>query len=737
MRRLRFSILAATIAGLVCAGAASAQNTISVVSGNGQVTCSSCPPPVFQFFEPLVVKVTDASGQPVAGATVNWSAAGPHFFLVSQTQIQTTSTTTGADGTTSVQLTAGFQTALESFMQSKITATAGGNTVTFTETESYNDTRRIFVFGVSPETGSDFRGVAGAQGSPVIQVHVQNNTDVVPGVSVRIASNSGAPPAMTCVTGGQDADPGSVLTDANGNANCTPLFASTPVTGQRVLVLVGGISSSPSAQGAPVGYLAPAAYGVDITAATPGLITKVSGDSQSANQGAALTNPLVAKVQDATGNANLGNVSVTWTVSPAGAATLGSGATTTSDATGQVSNTVRFASTAAGTVSITAALTNNTAIATTFTAKVNPPPVTATAMTKLSGDPQTAIVGQQFGQPLVVQVTGSNGNPLSGVAVQFTVTGGPASVTPPAAPVTGFDGKAQVAVVAGSTPGAVTITAQAGSLSQTFTLTVVPVGPRITSITNGAQFFTTDASHSALSPCGIATVFATGITPSDFQGVASGMSISPAPLPLSLMGVQIKFGNSAAPIFNVAKQNGVEQATFQVPCDVTPGNSVAITVAGNGGSTNTTAAVRAAGPGIFEWVEDPQENVARAVLLRPDGSFVTKGNPARRRDIIRMFATGLGATLPAVAGTNGLPPFGTNGTTIDALVLGQIIVGVNNAGVRVVQAKLSPDSIGVYEVDFEVPSDAPTTGDVVLSLAINATDGSATQFSGGSRIYIR
>ena len=73
----------------------------------------------------------------------------------------------------------------------------------------------------------------------------------------------------------------------------------------------------------------------------------------------------------------------------------------------------------------------------------------------------------------------------------------------------------------------------------------------------------------------------------------------------------------------------------------------------------------------------------------------------------------------------------------DALVTGQVIVGVNNAGARVVTARLSPNLIGVYEVAFQVPSDAPTGNDIVLSVAVNAPGDGQTRFSNGSKLPIQ
>ena len=138
--------------------------------------------------------------------------------------------------------------------------------------------------------------------------------------------------------------------------------------------------------------------------------------------------------------------------------------------------------------------------------------------------------------------------------------------------------------------------------------------------------------------------------------------------------------------------------------------------------------VQAANPGIYETVMS--DGVRRAVVIRPDGTFVSLANPARRGEVVRVFVTGLGPTIPSV-GTGSLPVPGS-----DSLTSGQVIVGVNNAGARVVTSRKAPNLIGVSEVAFEVPSDAPTGNDIVLSVAVNVPGDSQTRFSNGSKLPI-
>ena len=67
----------------------------------------------------------------------------------------------------------------------------------------------------------------------------------------------------------------------------------------------------------------------------------------------------------------------------------------------------------------------------------------------------------------------------------------------------------------------------------------------------------------------------------------------------------------------------------------------------------------------------------------------------RIRPHIRIFVNGLGQTTPPViAGQTG------SGQRVTA----EIVVGVNDAGVRVVSSTYATNLVGIYEVAFEVPA---------------------------------
>ena len=329
---------------------------------------------------------------------------------------------------------------------------------------------------------------------------------------------------------------------------------------------------------------------------------------------------------------------------------------------------------------------------------------------------------QRIGAPLVVQVIGTNGQPLSNVPVSFLVNGG-ATLSALFA-LTDASGQARITVTAGTTSGTVTVNAFNGTFSQTFTLTIIPPGPAL----NNSSFYNAGGSNriGALSPCSLVTVLTSGLAP-NIQGMV--FNTNPfGPWATTLAADKVTVNNIAAPIYSVGNVSGVEQLTFQVPCETAVGNAVPITIKVAGGSATVTFPVVAASPGIFETVMS--DGARRAVVIRPDGSFVSLQNPARTGETVRVYVTGLGPTTPAMV-TGALPYAGA-----DSLALGQIIVGVNNGGTPVFTSRVSPNLIGVFEVAFQVPSNAPTGNDVVLSVAVNAPGDSVTRYSNGSKLPI-
>jgi uncharacterized protein (TIGR03437 family) len=728
-------VLAAVLAGLFCAHTASAQN-ITIVSGNGQLICQTC----FGYAS-MWVQVTDSNGVPLPNVTVNWAitAGGSNAVLLSGA-----TTTTASDGTTSnVYAYFGYGYLLSGpYIQSIVNASTTNAAVTFSLSQVLYDLAnpQFQAVGVYPPLGSLLQnllagqflaGQAGTTGSTPIQVLVMTSGGRgVPNVSVQLGNyqDPSLGPVVNCA-GAAGGEANTVLTDQNGLATCYPVFGGVPGTGQfYVLAGAGGVPLplDPTTLSFGSGNFAKGPLHLTVTPAQPGLIKVTQGNGQSAAPGQVLPYALQVEVDTASGTP-VATQQVNWTVTPAGAANLSS-STTSTNVSGQTSVTAAFSNNALGAVQITATCPACPATARSVTFSVTAVPiVTLTGLQIVSGNYQTALVNATFGLPLVVQVNASNGQPAANVGVQFSVTG-PASLSWSTVN-TDSNGRAQVSVQAGATAGSVTVTATAGSFTQTFSLTVMPPGPTLTasSFYNGADF-----RAGSISPCSIATIIAPGLAPG-IQGVVTPGSLF-GPLPYLLASDAVSFNGIGAPIFNVASVSGQQQITVQVPCEVAPASSVPVMVTVNGASATVNVPVLVASPGIFQTTMS--DGVSRAVIVRPDGSFVSLANPARRGEIVRAYATGLGVTSPSV-GTNAIAIPGS-----DAMVQGIVIVGITNTagqgeGVRVTGARVAPDLIGVFEVPFQMPFDAVTGNNVSFSIGVYPVGGSAPIYSVTAKIPIQ
>jgi uncharacterized protein (TIGR03437 family) len=118
-------------------------------------------------------------------------------------------------------------------------------------------------------------------------------------------------------------------------------------------------------------------------------------------------------------------------------------------------------------------------------------------------------------------------------------------------------------------------------------------------------------------------------------------------------------------------------------------------------------------------------------VVRPDGSFASLENPARRGETEIVLVTGLGAVSPTV-GTLSVPPPGTS-----AVVQGTVVVGMQGAGLPFDSARLSADMPGVALVTFQIPSDAPTGNSLTFSVAIIPAGSGTPIYSGTTRIAVQ
>jgi uncharacterized protein (TIGR03437 family) len=214
----------------------------------------------------------------------------------------------------------------------------------------------------------------------------------------------------------------------------------------------------------------------------------------------------------------------------------------------------------------------------------------------------------------------------------------------------------------------------------------VPSPPSTTSVVNGASFTPGLVANSWV------TIKGTNLAA---QTDDWSHSIVNGALPTSLGGVSVMMGGKAAYVYFISPG----QVNVLAP-DVPAGPiSVTVTTAGGTSAAFATSA-NAYGPAFFTW---PNNQV---VATRQDFSYAVKAGtfagattlPAKPGDVIILWATGFGPTLPAAPLGVSVPASGGYPTASAPTVT------INNLPATLYGAALAPGSAGLYQIAIQVPS---------------------------------
>jgi hypothetical protein len=201
----------------------------------------------------------------------------------------------------------------------------------------------------------------------------------------------------------------------------------------------------------------------------PAKIVIFDGDGQSAPAGSTLTDPIVVKVTDGLDRPVAGQA-VVFAIDAGGGQVSPASVQTGDDGTASATWTL---GNSAGQQRVKAQVSGADLLVNFSASAVSG---VGALLELVSGDNQVAAVGSALADSLVVRVTDDNGNPVAGVAVQWTVDGG-GSISP-ASVLSAADGTAAAERVLGNASGPQTSQASsAGLTSVTFTQTAEPANP--------------------------------------------------------------------------------------------------------------------------------------------------------------------------------------------------------------------------------------------------------------------
>lgn len=191
-------------------------------------------------------------------------------------------------------------------------------------------------------------------------------------------------------------------------------------------------------------------------ASQPAAIAVVKGDGQSGVAGGILPESLVVKITDAT-NRPVAQARVAFTPDAGGGRTQPDTAVTDNNGNAAA---LWILGTQSGSHKVQANVVGSSQIAVSFTANVSAG--TPAKFLLVSGDAQTAPAGATLSSSLVVKALDTQGNPVTGIVVSWSVTGG--GTVNPVTGATGPDGTASTQRTLGPVAGPQTTIANAGDI---------------------------------------------------------------------------------------------------------------------------------------------------------------------------------------------------------------------------------------------------------------------------------
>jgi len=198
--------------------------------------------------------------------------------------------------------------------------------------------------------------------------------------------------------------------------------------------------------------------------------------------------------------------------------------------------------------------------------------------------------------------------------------------------------------------------------------------------------------------------------------LANGTSSASGTFPPSLAGTAVTIGSTALPL----DYAGPGQVNALLPFSLTPNTSVSLVVERSGTvSVPINLTLADLGPAIFSTTGDGTGQGAvviasSGVLAAPVGAF-PGSQPVARGDYLAIYCTGLGAV-------NNTPADGAPAPSSAPLATTLATPGVTIGGMPAVvsYSGLAPGLVGLYQVNVQVPANAPTGDAVSLAISVGS-----------------
>jgi uncharacterized protein (TIGR03437 family) len=115
------------------------------------------------------------------------------------------------------------------------------------------------------------------------------------------------------------------------------------------------------------------------------------------------------------------------------------------------------------------------------------------------------------------------------------------------------------------------------------------------------------------------------------------------------------------------------------------------------------------------------------IAVHQNGALVTPSNPAVRGEVVTLYGTGFGPVTPLVA--TGVPASLTARSVVTTPFQFILAAGAPDYFIEVPFLGLAPGTLGIYQMNLEIPSSLPTSG-TGFSLGWTTPDSAGVTFIG-------
>jgi uncharacterized protein (TIGR03437 family) len=207
----------------------------------------------------------------------------------------------------------------------------------------------------------------------------------------------------------------------------------------------------------------------------------------------------------------------------------------------------------------------------------------------------------------------------------------------------------------------------------------------------------------AIAPGAILSIFGSNFAPLAVANTA-------ASLPLALGNTSVSIGGIPAPLYYVSPT----QINAEVPVELVPGDQYEVIV-NSGGALSAAGSIYVTGvtPGIAAFAD------GQIIAQHLDYSLVSTSSPAMPGEYVVFYLAGLGLTDTSVADGAASPSSPLAHPLVTPLLT------LNGSDVPIAFAGLTPGFVGLYQINFQIPANAPN-GNLTLVVSQSGVVSNAT-----------